>query len=308
MSTPQFFAKAFFAAFLLFVAANTAAAQTPSPTSNTALPQTRPGLYQISVTVVDSAGNPIPTATVEMRVHSEIFFKAVDSSARARLDLPADRWSVGAQADGFGFAGEMVDLMSADGRLLATKGVRLVLPRYTATDPPPPARMFTGTFPPQPKPAPSAPPTTDSLSVTNATTHAGQTITAQQLISAYKHVTVIVHNVHTNTDETYSGVPIDLVLMIAKASTGSELRGKALTTGVIARGSDGYEALFSLAEIDPAFHSGQVIVADARDGKPLTDDGPLRIIATEDARPARWVRNLVALTVISTTTTTDSAK
>src|SRR5580698_5925300 len=154
MSTPQFFAKAFFAAFLLFVAANTAAAQTPSPTSNTALPQTRPGLYQISVTVVDSAGNPIPTATVEMRVHSEVFFKAVDSSARARLDLPADRWSVGAQAHRFGFAGEMVDLMSADGRLLATKGVRLVLPRYIATDPPPPARMFTGTFPPQPKPAP----------------------------------------------------------------------------------------------------------------------------------------------------------
>lgn len=309
MKTGTLTAKFVFAASV-FLAASISAAQTPAANSTTATRPDAPTLYSIPVTVVDSAGNPIPTATVEMRVHSEVFFKAVDSSACATLDLPADRWSVGAQADGFGFAGEMVDLMSADGRLLATKGVRLVLPRYTATDPPPPARMFTGTFPPQPKPAPSAPATTDSLSVTNATTHAGQTITPQQLISAYKHVTVTVHNVHTNTDETYSGVPIDLVLMVAKAPTGSELRGKALTTAIIARGSDGYEALFSLAEIDPALHTGgQVIVADARDGKPLTDDGPLRIIATEDARPARWVRNLVALTVITTATSTiDAAK
>jgi hypothetical protein len=302
MNARHLFAKNVFAALVLLVAANIAAAQTPSPTSNTALTQTLPGLYQIPVTVFDSAGNPIPTATIEMRIHSEVFFKAVDSSAGATLDLPADRWSVGAQADGFGYAGVMVDLMSADGRAIAAKGIRLVLPRYTPSDLPPPARMFTGTFPPKAQPAPLAP-ATDSLSVTNAISHDGQTITAQQLTSAYKHVTVTVHNAHTNADETYSGVPIDLVLMAAHAPTGSELRGKALTTGVIARGSDGYEVLFSLAEINPAFHSGQVIVADARDGKPLTDDGPFRIIATEDARPARWVRNLVTLTVVSTATT-----
>jgi hypothetical protein len=38
-------------------------------------------------------------------------------------------------------------------------------------------------------------------------------------------------------------------------------------------------------------------VADTEDGKPIADDGPLKLVATGEKRPARWVRNLVSIEV-----------
>jgi DMSO/TMAO reductase YedYZ molybdopterin-dependent catalytic subunit len=54
--------------------------------------------------------------------------------------------------------------------------------------------------------------------------------------------------------------------------------------------------VLALAEVDPAFHSGEVIVADEMNGKPLdAHSGPFKLIVTEDKRPARSVRNLVSI-------------
>lgn len=51
-----------------------------------------------------------------------------------------------------------------------------------------------------------------------------------------------------------------------------------------------------LAEADPSFHSGEVIVADTMNGQPIDEkSGPFRIVVTEDKRPAGWVHNLVSL-------------
>jgi hypothetical protein len=41
------------------------------------------------------------------------------------------------------------------------------------------------------------------------------------------------------------------------------------------------------------------MVADAMDGKPIAEDGPLKLVATGEKRPARWVRNLVAIRVMA---------
>ncbi len=46
-------------------------------------------------------------------------------------------------------------------------------------------------------------------------------------------------------------------------------------------------------------HDATVIVADTEDGKPLAADGPLKLVASREKRPARWVRNLVAVKVLS---------
>jgi hypothetical protein len=110
------------------------------------------------------------------------------------------------------------------------------------------------------------------------------------------HITVTFHNTHTNADETYAGVRVvDLVSKIG-APVGGDLRGKALGDYVVATGTDGYEAVLALAEVDPSFHPGEVIVADAMDGKPLdAHNGPLKLVVTEDKRPARAVRNLISL-------------
>jgi hypothetical protein len=113
------------------------------------------------------------------------------------------------------------------------------------------------------------------------------------------HVTVKVHNGHTDAEETYSGVPLVALLAKVNAPVGSELRKEAFTDFVIATGTDGYSVLLSLPEIDPTFHAGQVIVADTRDGQPLASSGPFQLIVTDDKRPARWVRNLISIVLVS---------
>jgi hypothetical protein len=111
------------------------------------------------------------------------------------------------------------------------------------------------------------------------------------------HINITVHNGHTNVDEAYSGVPLASLLAKVSAPIGKELRGEAMTSYVIAAGSDGYSVVLSLAEVDPDFHAGQVLVADARDGKPLEKNGPFQLIVSDDKRPARWVHNLVSITL-----------
>ena len=63
---------------------------------------------------------------------------------------------------------------------------------------------------------------------------------------------------------------------------------------------DGFQAVFALAGLDPVSTDNRVIVADTRDGSPLSDDeGPLRVVAPGDKYPARWIRHAIRLTVAS---------
>ncbi|MGA8220431.1 MAG: molybdopterin-dependent oxidoreductase [Candidatus Acidiferrales bacterium] len=110
------------------------------------------------------------------------------------------------------------------------------------------------------------------------------------------HTSVTVHNPHANADETYSGVPLADLLTKMRAPLGKDLRGPALATYIVATGEDGYQVILSLAEIDPEFHPGTVLVADSMNGHPLDpNSGPFKLVVTEDKRPARWVRNLTSI-------------
>lgn len=112
------------------------------------------------------------------------------------------------------------------------------------------------------------------------------------------HKTIQVMNAHEKKQETYEGVALADLLKQAGAPQGEEIRGALMTTYVIAEGSDGYRALFSLAELDSAFEDSGVLVADRLDGAPMTGDlGPLRLVVPNDKRPARWVRMLQSITV-----------
>jgi hypothetical protein len=98
---------------------------------------------------------------------------------------------------------------------------------------------------------------------------------------------------------TYEGVLVAELLERAGATLGTELRGNALTTYVVASATDGYQVVFSLAELDPAIAANEIIVADTIDGRPLsTYQGPLRIVAPRDGRPARSIRMLERLEVV----------
>jgi hypothetical protein len=99
--------------------------------------------------------------------------------------------------------------------------------------------------------------------------------------------------------DEYEGVPVIELLKKAGVPSGGKLRGKALTMYVLAKAKDGYQVLYSLAELDPGLTQGQFIVADKRNGKPLFDyQGPLRIVAGTDKEAARSIRMLEELEIV----------
>lgn len=111
--------------------------------------------------------------------------------------------------------------------------------------------------------------------------------------------TVHVSNEHAQEDEVYEGVPLAELLKQAGVPAGAQIRGKVMATYVLAQGADGYQVLFSLAELDSDFQNSQVLVADTSDGKPINDKlGPLRLVVPQDKRPARWVRMLQSIKVV----------
>jgi hypothetical protein len=116
-------------------------------------------------------------------------------------------------------------------------------------------------------------------------------------LAALPHKTITVHNEHTKADETYSGV--ELIDLLAPLGVSTQPHGKDLRLYVVAAGSDGYEAVYSIGEVTPDLNNSTVIVADTENGKALAADGPLKLVATGEKRPARWVRNLVAIRVMA---------
>lgn len=104
---------------------------------------------------------------------------------------------------------------------------------------------------------------------------------------------------HEGIAARYEGVWLHELLRRAGAPGGTELRGKALASYLVASASDGYQAVFSLAEVDPAFTDNQVLIADSADGKPLLGaQGPFRLVAPKDKRGARSVRMLAKIEVV----------
>jgi DMSO/TMAO reductase YedYZ molybdopterin-dependent catalytic subunit len=106
-------------------------------------------------------------------------------------------------------------------------------------------------------------------------------------LAKMKHVEVSMKN-REGLLQHYSGVPIFEILQQAGVTVGKELKGENLTKYMLVRSSDGYEVVFSLAELDPSFTNRVVILADTKDGKPLPDGvGPFRLVVPDENKPAR---------------------
>ena len=116
-------------------------------------------------------------------------------------------------------------------------------------------------------------------------------------LASLPQTTVKVYNEHAKAAQTYSGVP--LIDLLTRLGVPDKPRGKQFRIYLVAEGSDGYEVVYSLGEVTPDVHDGTVVVADKMDGKPLGEDGPLKIVSTEEKRPARWVRSLVSIRVLT---------
>src|SRR5580698_3271923 len=100
-------------------------------------------------------------------------------------------------------------------------------------------------------------------------------------------------------ETVYEGVWLYEVLKRAGVPMGSELRGKALTNYLLVEAKDGYQVVFSVAEVDPAFTDSEMLLADKADGKPLVgSQGPFRLVVAKDKPGARSVRMLTKIEVV----------
>jgi DMSO/TMAO reductase YedYZ molybdopterin-dependent catalytic subunit len=111
--------------------------------------------------------------------------------------------------------------------------------------------------------------------------------------------TVHVTNPHNHQEEVYEGVPLAALLAQAGVPQGEQIRGPWMASYVLAEAADGYRVVFSLAELDAGFLDSEVLVADTMDGMPIgAGEGPFKLVAPHEKRPARWVRMLKSLTVV----------
>jgi len=102
---------------------------------------------------------------------------------------------------------------------------------------------------------------------------------------------------------TFEGVLLRHVLALAgvPGTHGAPgLRGDALRLIVRIEATDGYQAVFALAELDPGFRDRPIFLVDRRDGQPLAADaGPFQVIAADEARAGRWVRQVARISVVT---------
>ncbi len=106
----------------------------------------------------------------------------------------------------------------------------------------------------------------------------------------------------TNKDgikNTYAGVLLRDVLKAANTPLGNhQLRGPWLNRTVHVHATDGFQAAFSLAELDDDLVERDVLIADQQDAHPLpANTGPLRLIIPSEKRPARWVKMIAVIEI-----------
>jgi hypothetical protein len=97
----------------------------------------------------------------------------------------------------------------------------------------------------------------------------------------------------------YEGPAIAAVLALAGIDLTKELRGNQLSTYLSAVATDDYQVVFSLGDFDPSITDSGAIIADKREGEPLSaKEGPLRLILPHDKRPTRSIRMLKEIDVV----------
>ena len=111
--------------------------------------------------------------------------------------------------------------------------------------------------------------------------------------------TVTVHNAHTGRDETYTGVALSSLFDAAGLPFNKDTQRTYLRSYVRAQGTDFYFVLYSAAEMESELNSARALVAISMDGHDLGDDGEFKLVSSAEKRPARWVRNLISLSVVT---------
>ena len=136
-----------------------------------------------------------------------------------------------------------------------------------------------------------------STSLTISYDGKSKTWTPQEL-AAMPHTAIDLFNAHSMATEHYAGVP--LIDLLKTLGVPDKPHGKDFQLCLVAEGTDGYQVVYSLGEVTPDVHDGTVLVADTLGTAPLpADSGALQLVAAGEKRPARWVRNLTSIRVLT---------
>ncbi|EYB66579.1 hypothetical protein DEIPH_ctg094orf0006 [Deinococcus phoenicis] len=169
-----------------------------------------------------------------------------------------------------------------------------------------PALLWTlGTAQDQTQPASGTPATVTAPAVSTAATPIVLTGAAQTPHSSSladlrtfpsRTLTVSSTSGGQSMTHTYRGVLLFDLLKAPKPNLNAGTKNDALRWGVLARGADGYTALFSWGELDPDFRNRPVLLAYEEDRQPLpARDGAVRLVVPGDGKGGRYVSNLVEL-------------
>ncbi len=106
---------------------------------------------------------------------------------------------------------------------------------------------------------------------------------------------------HGEAEAVFSGVDVREILKLAGVKFGDEGKKANLTSYLLVEAADGYQVVFSMIELEPDFTDKIVLLADKRDGKPLSkEEGNVRLIVPDEKKQARSVRQVVVLRVKKT--------
>ncbi|PKD39008.1 molybdopterin-binding oxidoreductase [Methylomonas sp. Kb3] len=97
--------------------------------------------------------------------------------------------------------------------------------------------------------------------------------------------------------DVYTGVSLSAFLGSFLKTDTTVPKNDILRDYVVASGTDGYKAVFSLAEMNAAFGNHNDIIAYKLNGANLIGTGFARIVAPDDVKAGRWVSNLYSLQV-----------
>jgi DMSO/TMAO reductase YedYZ molybdopterin-dependent catalytic subunit len=97
----------------------------------------------------------------------------------------------------------------------------------------------------------------------------------------------------------YSGVPLKELLQHVGVVFSRERQQRNLGSVVLVESVNETSALFAMAELDTALTDKRILLADAKNGKPLTaPEGPFRIIVPDEKESARWTKHVWAIYIV----------
>jgi molybdate transport system substrate-binding protein len=124
------------------------------------------------------------------------------------------------------------------------------------------------------------------------------TLTADALRNSYASQTVDVTYMsgEDTVSSTFTGVSLWDILGSAQPNYSADVKNDKLSMYVVVTGTDGYQAVIALGDIDPDFGAQTVLLAYEEKGQPL-DGNSLRLVVPGDKHGGRYVSGVVNISL-----------